>query len=230
MKDIFGQALLDYYNNEFASPLLLHNEYGPPESVPLERYFLTEADFSELEQFAMQLIKGKTLDVGAATGRHAIYLQSQGTEITAMDISGSCCKLMKMMGVKHILAKDIFSYYEEQYDTLLFMMNGIGVGTTIQNLTKLLQHLKHILSPGGQVLMDSSDISYLYSDCNMPQNKYFGELTFQYEYKGNKGDPFNWLYIDQEKMAEVAEATGWYFQAVFEDETGAYLARLINME
>lgn len=74
--------------------------------------------------------------------------------------------------------------------------------------------------------MDSSDISYLYEDNPLPVNKYFGELLYQYEYKGVLGDSFNWLYIDQQKLTEIANSTGWICQIIFADETDAYLARL----
>jgi len=226
MKDLFGKALYDFYNNSFTPPLLLHNEYGPPEVIPVESYFFEENAYSNIEVFALEQIYGKTLDIGAATGRHALHLQMLGIDVTAMDISKSCGMLMKKIGIKKIIIDSIYNYSDERFDTIFMLMNGIGLAGTIDGLSKLLIHLKSILLPTGQLIVDSTNISYLYEDGEFPKEKYFGELTFRYEYKKILDDFFDWLYIDQEKLMEIAMATGWNCQIIYSDESDAYLARL----
>lgn len=224
MKDLFGQALLDFHNKSSNTPLLLHSEYGPPEAIPLERFFRSE--YTDLENFALDQVKGNILDIGAATGRHALHLQNQGYDVTAMDISLGCSTIIKEIGLNKIITDDIYTFADQKYDTIMMLMNGIGIAGSLEGLEKLLLHLKNIITPTGQLLMDSSDISYLYEGNPLPVNKYFGELSYQYEYKGVLGDSFNWLYIDQQKLTEIANSTGWICQIIFEDETDAYLARL----
>lgn len=224
MKDLFGQALLDYHNQTFESPLLLHTEYGSPEKIPLERFFLDE--YSDLENFALEQVNGKILDVGAASGRHVLHLQNQGFDVTAMDVSVSCATIMKEIGIEKIITEDIYKYENQTYDTIIMLMNGIGISGSFEGLKKLLIHLKNVLKQTGQLFLDSSDISYLYEGNTLPMNKYFGELSYQYEYKGVLGDSFSWLYIDHETLIDVADSTGWICQIIFEDETDAYLARL----
>ncbi len=226
MRDIFGKALSDLYTHSFVPPLLLHNEYSTAEQIPVERYFIEEEEYSELEFFALQQVHGKILDVGSATGRHAKFLQDNGFDVSAMDISKGCCMIMEKIGVKKIIEQDIFNYDANKFHTILMLMNGIGIAGSIDGLKKLFIHLKKIALPDAQLLIDSSDISYLFEDSELPKIKYFGELSFEYEYKGERGDRFNWLYIDQEKLMEVAKATGWQCQIIFEDESDAYLARL----
>jgi len=226
MKDVFGQALVDFYYDSFEPPLLLHNEYGPPEIIPIERYFIDYEEYSDLELFAMTQFKGKIIDVGAATGRHALHLQDLGFDVSAMDISRNCGQLMETLGVEKIIIDDIYRYQESAYDTVSMLMNGIGIAGNIKNLKQLLNHLRKILNPSGQLLVDSSDISYLYEDSEYPENKYFGELNFHYEYKGALGDPFDWLYIDPSTLIKVTKSVGWNCQVLFEDETQAFLARL----
>lgn len=226
MKDLFGKALLDYYQNSFVPPLLLHNEYGPPETIPIDRFFWREDKFPDLELFALNQIHGKILEVGAGTGRHTLYMQNQGHNVSAMDISTSCGILMKKMGVEKIIIGDIYAYNENNYDTIIMLMNGIGIAGYISRLKKLLKHLKKILNPEGQLLLDSSDISYLYDGNELPGDRYFGELKFHYEYRGIHDDPISWLYIDQNSLIEIANSMGWNCQIIFEDETEAFLARL----
>ena len=226
MKDVFGQALLDFHHHNFQGPLLLHNEYGPPEEIPVERYFIKEDEYSELEIFALQYLQGKILDIGSATGRHVLHLQQLGHDITALDISEACGKLMKETGVEKVIIDDIYNFDRRSYDTISMLMNGIGIVGNIDGLKQLLEHLKTILVPSGQLIIDSSDISYLYEKTKLPKDKYFGELRFHYEYKKTIDEPFDWLYIDQEKLMEVANECGWNCQIIFADETDAFLARL----
>jgi len=226
MTDVFGQALLDFYNDTFQSPLLLHNDYGPPEIIPIEHYFVDYEDYSDLELCAMDHIRGKTLDVGSATGRHVIHLQDVGIDATAMDSSQICTDLMRQLGVDHIITDDIYNYQESRFDSISMLMNGIGIAGNISGLKKLLTHLENILTPGGQVIADSSDIRYLYEDEPLPAGNYFGELNFHYEYKMEIGEAFKWLYIDPDTLSEVAQSVGWSCQILFEDNAQAYLARL----
>jgi len=226
MDDFFGQALLDYYLHTLEAPLILHTSYGPSETLPLERFFHDEDAFSDLDFFALDQARGSILDIGAAAGRHALFLQQQGLNVTVLDISPSCGKIMEESGLKKIIIDDAFHYAEKKYDTLLMLMNGIGIAGDIDGLSQLFHHLKTIITPRGQLLLDSTDISYMYDHAEKPTDRYFGELTFRYEYKNKLGKPFKWLYLDQKKLIDVAQKTGWTCQIIFEDESDAYLARL----
>jgi SAM-dependent methyltransferase len=226
MRDIFGKALLDFYKGQFQPPLLLHNEYGAPEEIPVESYFYGFEDYSDLEIFALQQVYGKILDVGAASGRHALFLQKSHQDITALDISSLCGQLMQEQGVKNVLIENVLEHHGAKYDTIFMLMNGIGIAGDLPGLEKLLNHLQKILKPKGQILLDSTDISYLYEGGSLPADKYFGQLTFHYEYCGEEDQEFQWLYIDQQKLMEIAGKTGWNCQVIFEDETDAFLARL----
>lgn len=225
MKDIFGQALFDYFKGEGKHKLWINNTYGAKEEMPLDVYFRTQDEMPDLELIAMNKCVGKVLDIGAGAGSHALILQELGLNVTAMDISGLAVSMMAQRGVKHTIEKDIFTYYGYKYDTLLLMMNGIGLCGTIQNLRIFLQHTKTLLNKGGQLLFDSSDIAYLYED-ELPKGNYYGELSYQYVYKGQKTDWFKWLYIDAEKLKTVAAEEGWVVEIVYEDDMDQYLARL----
>jgi len=228
MRDVFGQALLDFYYDRFKGPLLLHNEYGEPEIIPVESYFRGYDEYTDLEIFALDQTTGKTLDIGAATGRHALYLQNKGIDITAMDVSPLCGQLMKVQGINNVMIMDILDYEGELFDTVFMLMNGIGIVGDLGGLKNLLTHLKNIIKPGGQLIFDSSDISYLYEGIKKPTHKYYGQLKFHYEYNGLEDDPFKWLYVDQAKLIEVARACEWNCMVVYEDDSDTYLARLIH--
>ena len=224
--DVFGEALKDYFRGQFKDPLILHNSYGEPEEMPVEVFFREEEDLPGLEKFALGTCHGKILDIGAGAGSHALILQKRDHDVTALEISPVAVQIMQHLGVEKVINADIRTYTEQRYDTLLLMMNGIGLVETLEGLRHFLRHARTLLHADGQLLMDSSDISYLYEDIDRPDH-YFGEIRYQYEYKKNKGNWFGWLYIDQETLFETAKAEGWLMQVIYENDDDQYLARLI---
>lgn len=228
MKDVLGQAIYDYHTQQTPGQLWIHNTYGPKEAMPIEAYFREEDDMPDLEWLAMNECRGRVLDVGAGAGSHALQLQERGFEVTAIDISPLAVKVIQERGIKTASVQDIFSYEGEQFDTILLLMNGIGLAGNIDNLNKLLANFKSLLAKGGQLLFDSSDIAYLYEG-SLPADRYYGEITYRYEYKDQKTDWFNWLYIDEHKLAEVAGKAGWNAEVLYEDEFKQYLVRLTTI-
>lgn len=224
--DVFGEALKDQFIKPPAETLWVHNSYDEPEEMPVDIYFRDEKEMPELELKALQLCKGKVLDVGAGVGSHALILQKRGFDVRGMDISPAAVSIMKQRGLKNAVEGNILTYTEGKYDTLLFMMNGIGLTGTIPGLKAFLKQVKHLLNPKGQLIFDSSDLSYLYQEVAFPLNGYYGEVSFRYEYKSIKGNWFKWIYVDQQTLKTIASAMGWEVTIVFEDEHDQYLARL----
>ncbi|MEX8547466.1 MAG: class I SAM-dependent methyltransferase [Mucilaginibacter sp.] len=224
--DIYGQALQDFYTQQPEEKLWLHNNYGGPEEMPIEVFFREEDEMPEAELLALQLCRGKILDIGAGAGSHALILQERGFEVTALEVSPGAAAVMQKRNVKRVLEQDIYQYKTDKFDTLLLLMNGIGLTQNLAGLDRFLQHAKQLLLPGGQFIFDSSDIAYLYEDLPLPKNQYYGEISYQYEYKKQRGDWFNWLYIDPETLQKQAKKQGWNCAIMYQDEMDLYLARL----
>lgn len=227
--DVFGEALKDQFMKPPAETLWVHNSYDEPEEMPVDIYFRKEQEMPELELQALSLCKGKVLDVGAGVGSHALILQKRGLNVTGMDISAAAVHIMKQRGLKQAVEGNILSYKlppATQYDTLLFMMNGIGLTGTLSGLKSFLLEAKKLISEDGQLVFDSSDLSYLYLEIPLPEKGYFGEVSFRYEYKGLKGNWFKWIYVDQKTLRDIAAQTGWHTEIIFEDDSDQYLARL----
>ncbi|QQL49769.1 class I SAM-dependent methyltransferase [Mucilaginibacter ginkgonis] len=226
MKDILGRAIAAHAVSNTADKLWIHNQYGPKEEMPIDTYFREEDDMPDLEWLALEQCTGKILDIGAGAGSHALFLQHEGKDVTAIDISPLAVEVMKQRGVGKAFIADIFTYNQGRFDTLLLLMNGIGLAGTMDGLKRLLNHLKTLLAPGGSILFDSSDVSYLYEDGELPADKYYGEIAYQYEYAGQKGEWFSWLYIDEKTLEDVTVELGFVMEVLMDDEYGQYLARL----
>jgi len=225
--DVYGEALHDYFNNQFTEELILHTNQTETEAMPVDLFFRDTDEFPDQELIALALCDGKVLDIGAGAGSHSLYLQEQGMDVTALEISSKACEIMKTRGVKSVIQEDIFRFNNEKYDTLLFLMNGIGLAESIEGLKRLFEHCKTLLNPGGQLLFDTSDIAYYYTEgIEKPTDHYYGEIRFQYEYKGQKGQPFGWIYIDQKELIKIGNAMGWVVQILDEDDHHQYLVRM----
>ena len=232
--DPMGRAIADYFKNKKASKLRVFSPMFEEDEIPLTTLFRSYESMPKIERTALDLAKGRVLDVGAGAGCHSLILQERGMDVTAIDISPLSVETMKERGVKKVLEQDFFTL-EGQYDTILMLMNGIGIVGTLERLPKFFKQLDKILVPGGQILCDSSDISYVFETedgiIELPDEmSYYGEHSFQMRYKDTIGEPFNWLYIDADTLREKAGRSGFAVEVVAEGEHYDYLARITKKE
>ncbi len=227
MIDVLGEAIHDYYFKTNPSSLWIHNTYGEKESMPVKVYFRRKEKMPRLEQIALQECTGKVLDIGAGAGSHALALQKAGFDVTAMDISAKNAAVMKKRGVANVEVGDAFHFNNgTTYDTLLLLMNGIGLVGNVARLRTFLQHAKTLLNKDGQMIFDSSDVAYLYDYSPPKKEKYYGEVFYQYEYKDQKTEWFTWLYIDKALLSGIADEEGWDTALLYEDNHDQYLVKL----
>ena len=229
-KDPMGRAIADYYKTQKANKLRVFSPMFEEDEIPLSTLFRKYEEMPEIERKALDMANGKTLDVGAGSGCHSLVLQEKGIDVTAIDISPLSVETMKERGVKKVIEQDFFTL-KGQYDTVLMLMNGIGIVGTLERLPRFFLQLDEILAPGGQLLCDSSDISYVFEDENgmidIPNEMdYYGEHSFRMQYKDTIGEPFNWLYIDADTLREKAGRCGYAVEVVAEGENYDYLARI----
>lgn len=228
--DILGRAISEYFYGGKDYKLWVHDNHGPKVEMIVPIYFRSPDAMPDLEVMAIDLCKGKTLDIGAGAGSHSLLLQDKGVDVTAIDISEGAVEVMQERGVEKAFVQDVFEMKNQKFDTLLLLMNGIGLVQTIEGLKCFLQHAITMLNKGGQLLFDSSDVAYLYDDGipNLPH--YYGEVKCCYEYRRQKSEWFSWLYIDEQTLRKVALEEGFDTEVLFVDESDQYLARLTLLQ
>ena len=231
-KDPMGRAISEYYMTGLAERLRVFSPMFEEDEMPLQVLFRKYEEMPIIEQKALEMTRGKVLDVGAGAGCHSLVLQERGLDVTAIDISPLSVETMRQRGVGKVLEKDFFSL-EGTYDTILMLMNGIGIVGTLNHLPDFFRHLGLILAPGGQLLCDSSDIGYLFEDeegrFDYPGTGYYGEQVFHLQYKDTVGEPFPWLYIDKHALAEEARKNGFVTEIVVEGDQHDFLARITRI-
>lgn len=230
--DLLGSALADYYFQEQPGKLRSESVLGDVEEVPLTHFFRSREEMPELEARAIAECSGTVLDIGCGAGSHLLLLQNNGLTCTGIDISPGSVRIARERGVIAVIEGDIRSAEVGKFDTLLLLMNGIGLAGSLAELPEFLALLKNLLHPGGQILLDSSDLQYLYERDEdgglwVPGfMAYYGDMEYRWLYKGKQGEFFPWLFVDFNQLQSAASEVGLSCDLVTEGPHYDFLARL----
>jgi 2-polyprenyl-3-methyl-5-hydroxy-6-metoxy-1,4-benzoquinol methylase len=231
----FSTALLDYHAGDASSEFAIHRDDGFHQNVPASVFF-TDDEFSPLETRALDLCNGHILDIGAAAGRHSLHLIRKGLHVTSLDILPEVGAILHDRGALRVVTSDILEFKGERFDTLLMLMNGIGMVGTLDRLDDFLRHAHEITSPSGQIICDSINVSVTsdpvhsaYRLRNISSGRHPGQQTFTISYGDATGDPFEWIHIDFETLSEHSARAGWRAELIESEPSGHYLCRLTKI-
>jgi len=229
----YSQAMLDYWHGDASAAYTIHREDGFACPVPVAGAFATPP-FSPLEQLALESCSGSILDVGAGVGRHSLALQERGRAVTALEVEPELVGVMSERGVTEAVEGSVFSLVGRQFDSMLMLMNGFGLVGTPVGAAAFFEHARHLLTPQGQILCDSLDVRQTvnpvhlaYQKTNLCQGRPAGQMRFWIEYRGQRGEAFDWLHLDFDSLRTLAQAHGVSAEMLTREESGNYLARLV---
>jgi SAM-dependent methyltransferase len=204
--------------------------------MPAALFFREGPDLFPFEIYALELCRGRVLDVGAGTGVHSLELQARGFDVTAIEIQPELVAIQRDRGVQRRVCADFTTWAEDRFDTVLMLMNGIGPVGTLAGLDRYLEHAHDLVTPGGQILVDSGEAIVVgrvaaEDAVRWPPTEaaYVGEAWIELEYRGERGLPFRELYADMATLDAHARRASWACDIVFEGESGGYLARLAEL-
>jgi len=228
-----GMALLDCYRGNDDAILTCHQD-GQRDDVPAA--FWLRSDIDPLERKALDLCRGRILDVGAGAGLHSLELQRRGLDVTAIDVAEECVEIMRDRGVARALHADLYDFQGGPFDTILCICNGLDKVGPLAKLPGFLRRMRALLAPGGQLLADSFDLRVGADDARSAAlsrktaaGRYFGEIDLRFEYQGLAGEAFTALQVDYETLACASIREGWTSHRVATDQ-GHYLARLVPVK
>lgn len=229
--DPFEQACWDYYLGDKNASIKIVSNKSADEIVHISYFFRELSEMPQIEKLALDLCTDEILDIGACTGCHSIELIKKGHRVHSLEIRKGLAELLSERRLINVFHADIFKFTDKQFDTLLLLMNGIGLVQDLTGLDQFLSHAKSILKTGGQILMDSCDLMYLYQEedgsVRMNLNEgYYGEVEYKFVYKNLVGDQFKWLYVDFSTLTTYAEKNGFNCELIYEEDHYNYLARL----
>jgi SAM-dependent methyltransferase len=227
--DPLGAAIWDFQNGANHQNITVESDLCDDDVIPVEYLFRTLDEMPDLELTALKEAKGKVLDVGAGAGCHSKVLQEKGLDVTALDTSKGACDYLESIHIATVHER-IENHKGQQYDTILILMNGLGLAGNRDNLPSFLQHLKSLLKPGGQIIADSADITYLFEDEEgglwVDLNaQYYGEMKFNMKYKDQESGWFDWVYVDQKEAEKAGDAAGFKSEIMAEGPNMNYLIK-----
>lgn len=226
-----GRAIWDYFKNENPEDLQTETSISELDELPVEYLFRDFEEMNKIEQKALKLSQGKVLDIGAGAGSHSLYLQNErNLDVTALDISPKSIEVCQLRGIQKAVAQNMLEFSGETFDTILLLMNGTGIFQSLNVIDIYLQKLYSLLNKNGQILIDSTDILYMFDTDEdggvlIPANGYYGELDYIVHYKNESEDPIKWLYLDFNTLQNAAANNGFKIEMILQDED-SYLARL----
>lgn len=231
MKDVFGKALLGYWEGNHKTPHFIRRDDGFLDETSTHDYFRTA--LSPSEKLILKYACGKILDVGCGAGRALIYFQKKNLDVYGIDFSPLAVRVCKDRGLRAEI-KDIFTMRRpNSFDTVVLFGNNIGIGGDLRGAEKLLKKLYSLTKKGGHLLMTSIDVSktknpdhLAYHRLNLKKKKYIGEVKIRIEYKKQIGSYFKWIHIDPDTLQALAKKTKWKVVYLKKSEYGQYAAVL----
>ena len=226
-----ARALVAFWEGDTTAELTVRADEGDPDPMPVSLFFRTREQLREADREALALVWGRVLDIGAGVGSLSVILQDDGVAVTAVEVVPEAVEIMVARGVKDVREGRVEELPRPQdFDTALLLMNGAALAGTLSRLPALLGTLDGLLAPGGQILLDSTDILdglvTPLADARWDEGDYPGELQYQMEYRGERGAPFPQLFIDPATLERVAAEGGWAMTVAWRGRDGEFLARL----
>lgn len=231
--DPMGQAIADYAaHGQARRPLMVTSYMFDDDEMPVATLFRTEASMPRIELEALRRCRGRVLDVGAGAGCHTLALEARGLQVTSIDISPLSTQVRTERGAHDARCADFFADdFGRRFDTVLLLMNGLGMAGTLAGLPALLHRCRELLAEGGRILADSSDLRYVFEDDNGQlqwddADGYYGEVDYLMTYGTCRGERFDWLYVDFPRLQAIAAACGMRAEMVAEGDHYDYLAEI----
>ncbi|MCW4039704.1 MAG: class I SAM-dependent methyltransferase [Candidatus Bathyarchaeota archaeon] len=233
-EDAYGQALLAHYQGMPSFEIVERDDgYFDVSSYGTKTYFSEYPDWMPIEQQAMTFVQGTVLDVGCGAGRHALYLQAQGYDVTGIDVSPLAIKVCQMRGLQkaQVMAIEDLQFPTHSFDTILMMGNNFGLMGSCQKARQLLQQFHHITTDEATIIAFTLDVYQTenpdhleYQVFNRQRGRMSGQLRIRIRYKKFVTPWFDYLIVSQQEMQEIIKDTGWKIQELLQQDSPTYLA------
>ena len=223
-----GSAMENYFEINDNTPIRVFiNKSEEPEMYP-SVFFRPYKNMLKYEKIALKNSMGKVLDLGCGAGCHSLCLQNKGFDVTAVEVSKKSANVALTQGVKKVINEDWRNLTLKNFDTVLVLMNGMGLAESPAELKLMFRKLKSFLSKTGSILIDSTDVTYAKADWPMLDSEYFGKVQFELKYKG-KTQCFPWLFVDFDTAVQTAKSVKLNVEVLERARNGHFLLRLSKM-
>jgi len=237
--DVFGQMLIDASAGIDVREIVEREDHFLVSGLPVSRYLTSYKEWPLVQQKAITLAKGRVLDIGCGAGRHSLYLQENGFDVTGLDISPKAIQLCRERGLKKtvLMSIDRISISLGKFDTILLLENNFGLLENSAKAKRLLGKFYLATSETGRIIAQSSDPytsqdpdTLDYQKTNRANNRMSGQLKMRLRYRRLISSWFDYLLVSKGEMREILKGTGWKVRRFLEFDHWSYVAVIEKLQ
>jgi len=234
MEDAYGQEVWSYFNGKKSFEIVEREDGYFDVSSGAPTYFSAYGDWPEHEKKAIEFAKGRVLDIGCGAGRHSLYLQGKGLNVTSIDNSSLAIRVCRLRGLKRtkvMSISEIDKFKPCSFESILMLGNNFGLFGSFQNAKTLLNKLFKITAPKATIIAESNDphrtenpFHLRYQKANRKRGRMPGQLRIRIRYMKYVGKWFDYLIVSKEEMTEILKGTGWKTKKFIDSTSSPYVA------
>ncbi|QPH39490.1 class I SAM-dependent methyltransferase [Pedobacter endophyticus] len=142
-----------------------------------------EAEFfiDNLTNYLDPVVDAKMLDIACGKGRHAIYLNKKGFDVTGIDLSEQSIKFAKKFenDKLHFLVHDMRRlFYINYFDIALNLFTSFGYFDTEKEHVDALKTFRKCLKANGILVIDYFNTEKIIGNLNHCETKSLDDITF----------------------------------------------------
>lgn len=232
-EDAFGRSMYDYLHGLEVIEIIERDDgYITPGSGPA-LYFQEHADWLESEKKALTYAQGKVLDIGCGAGRHSLYLQELGYDVTGIDVSPMAVKTCQERGLRKAQVASITQVSRKMgtFDTILMMGNNFGLISSPQRGIWLMERFYGMTNPSARIIAQTRDVyqtedpdHLAYHKQNRARSRMSGQIRLRVRYKKYQTPWFDLLFLSAAELQELLKPTKWLIKEILDDPSGNYVA------
>ena len=232
-QDAYGELVSAYYNGIDVIEIVERDDGYISTSAGPHAYFWEYDQWPDHYKKAIQLVRGRVLDVGSGAGRISLFLQKQGKEVLAIDNSPKALQVCQLRGVKNTALYPItqLSSHLGIFDSIVMLGNNFGLFGNFRRAKWLLKRFYRMTSPQGCIIAESNDvyatddpIHIAYHRRNRQRGRMSGQLRLRVRFQNFKTPWFDYLIVSQSEMKEIIQGTGWDIRQFINSEGPQYIA------
>ena len=154
-EDAFGQEIWACYKGEEASEVVERDDgYFNASPTGPKVYFSEYENWDPLDRKAMELVKGRVLDIGCGAGRHSLYLQNKGFDVLGIDSSPLAIKVCTLRGLKKakVMSIEELDFKPDSFDTVIMMGSNFGLFGGFKKAKRILKKMHRMTSKNGLII------------------------------------------------------------------------------